>query len=98
MKRTQSSDDNQPDIVKRYRAHGAEVDVVSKWRPYDLVVSVAGQTSLVEIKNPEQPPSKRKLSDNERDFHEKWKAPIPIILTIDDVDAHVAAMRKRALQ
>lgn len=97
MRRTQRSDGNQPAIVKRYRAHGVSVDVVSKWCHYDLVVAVMGVVELVEVKDPVQPPSGRRLTDNERDFHEKWPAPIPIILTIDDVDAHVMAMRKRAM-
>ena len=98
MRRTQRSDGNQTDIVKRYRAHGASVDVVSQWRPYDLIVAVMTIVDLVEVKDPAQPPSGRKLTDNERDFHEKWPSPIKIILTIDDVDAHVMAMRKRAMQ
>lgn len=98
MKRTQRSDGNQPAIVKRYRAHGAKVLVVSKWLPVDLLVSVPGLSELKEVKDPLQPPSKRKLTPNEQKFHDEWPVKIPIIETIDDVDSDVAAMRKRALQ
>ncbi len=38
----------------------------------DLVIAKHGKLSLVEVKNPKQPPSKRKLKPNQSDLHQKF--------------------------
>jgi hypothetical protein len=51
----------------------------------DLVCGFKGQNFLFEVKDPAQPPSKRKLTPDEEVFHAKWTGSIHIVETIDDV-------------
>ena len=51
----------------------------------DVVLGYKGKTHLVEIKDPNKPPSARKLTDDERKFHDSWTGSIGIAETIDDV-------------
>jgi hypothetical protein len=55
----------------------------------DIVVGYAGANALVEIKDPEQPPSKRRLTEDEQKWHEEWKGTAKIIETFEDVAAHL---------
>jgi len=40
---------------------------------------------LLEIKDPSQPPSKRKLTPDEVKFHESWNGQVSVVETIEDV-------------
>lgn len=51
----------------------------------DVVVGFRGRTYLFEIKDPSQPPSKRRLTPDEQKFHQEWTGHIAVIETIDDV-------------
>lgn len=96
MRKSQRADGNQDEIIARYEAHGATVEVVSHFKSWDLNVGVAKVTDMVEVKDPSQPKAGQKLTPNEQKLHDSWAgAPIRIVKTIDDVDAHVADMRKR---
>ncbi|MBX9609710.1 MAG: hypothetical protein K2Y51_26105 [Gammaproteobacteria bacterium] len=94
--RTHRSDGNQDEIIARYQANLASVIVVSRFASWDLVVGAGGVTDLVEVKDPRQPKSNRKLTPKEDDLHQTWKgSKIVIVETFDDVDRHVASMRER---
>ena len=96
MRKSQRPDGNQDDIIARYKAHGATVEVVSHFKSWDLNVGVAKVTDMVEVKDPSQRKADQKLTKNEQNLHDSWAgSPIRIVRTIDDVDAHVADMRKR---
>lgn len=80
-------DKNQPAIVKVFRELGATVAPThnaGKGFP-DLVVGFKGVNYLVEIKDPNQPPSKRRLTPVQIEFHGKWGGQICIVQTRDDV-------------
>jgi hypothetical protein len=69
-------DANQANIVKYLRAAGIRVQhlhEVGNGCP-DIMCSRNGSTQnwLFEIKDPDQPPSKQKLTPKEQSFHENW--------------------------
>lgn len=81
--RQKKIDANQTKIVetlrkKRYSV--AHTHMVGDGFP-DIIVGVAGHNFLFEIKNPEQPPSKRRLTKDEERFHKEWKGDVFVIET-----------------
>ncbi len=59
-------DANQSKIVKALRDKGATVLITSQLKnAFDILVGYNGQLHIVEIKDSEQPPSKRKLTKGE---------------------------------
>lgn len=80
-------DANQNQIVKLFRDLGASVHVLShvgQGFP-DIAVGVAGRTFLFEIKDGKKPPSARRLTADEKKFHEEWRGHVGIITSVDDV-------------
>ncbi len=51
----------------------------------DLLVGYQNKNYFLEVKDPSQPPSKRKLTEDEQKFHANWKGQISIVETIEDV-------------
>jgi len=81
------ADDNQPEIVKTFRSLGwkvAHTHTVGKGFP-DIVCSKSGTTILVEIKDGNKPPSARKLTPDESEFHSTWQGALHIVESVDDV-------------
>lgn len=80
-------DSNQGEIVKVFRQLGASVAITStlgKGFP-DLVVGLRGCFNLlVELKDGSKPPSARKLSEAEQEFHQNWKGQIAIVSTMEE--------------
>lgn len=85
--RVRKADKNQPDLVKQIRKLGISVAHTHTVGDgfVDAVLGYKGVNYLVEIKDPSQPPSKRKLTPDEIKFHESWRGQVAIIETIDDV-------------
>lgn len=86
MRRTHKVDSNQPEIVADLRKIGASVHstaMVGNGFP-DIVVGMFGQNWLFEIKDPEKPPSARKLTEKEKDFHDLWMGQVHEIMTTED--------------
>jgi hypothetical protein len=86
--RVRKVDNNQKKLVEQMRAiPGVMVrhtHTVGCGFP-DIVVGYKGQNYLFEIKDPTKPPSGRKLTLEERWFHDDWTGQITTIQTIDDV-------------
>lgn len=79
-------DANQPEIVKALRGVGASVlhlHTVGKGCP-DILIGFRGQNIAAEIKDGSKPPSKRKLTPDEQEWHEAWRGQVAIIETVDD--------------
>lgn len=79
-------DANQPEIVARLREVGASVTPtheIGRGFP-DLAVGFRGITYLVEVKDGSKPPSKRRLTPDEQEWHETWRGQVAIIETVDD--------------
>lgn len=87
MRRNAKVDKNQPFIVSAFRKLGYSVlhlHMVGRGCP-DIAVGKAGKNYLIEIKDGEEVPSKRKLTPQEQEFHNDWKGQIAIIESLDDV-------------
>lgn len=92
------ADKNQPEIVAEYRRLGASaqhVHMVGKGF-VDIVVGYRGFNELVEIKDPKQPMSKRKLNKEEQKWHDNWSGTARVIETKEDVLAHILELRNEA--
>lgn len=74
-------DRNQVEIVKLLRKLGVTVRVTSQVGQGfpDLVISYAGRTYLVELKDGEKPPSLQRLTECEEKFHQSWQDKVYII-------------------
>ena len=91
MRRAAKVDANQAHIVAALRAIGATVQsiaAVGKGAP-DLLVGYGGQNYLLEIKDPAQPPSGRRLTDHERAWHSTWRGSVRVIETAEQAIAYV---------
>ena len=86
FRRAARTDSNQTKIVAAFRQAGASVKLVHTVKGFvDAVVGINGRNLLVEIKDGSKPPSARKLTDDELEFHLFWKGTIHIVESVDDV-------------
>ena len=93
-RRAAKVDDNQADVVTMFRSLGLSValthaagegfpDLVVGGMPRDM--GALPTNVLVEVKDGSKPPSARKLTPAQYDFHGEWRGAIEIVETIDDV-------------
>ena len=88
MRRDAKVDANQADIVAALRSIGCTVQTlhtVGKGCP-DLLVGFKGQTLLMEVKDGRRPPSDRKLTPDQREWHAAW-AGAPVFIVTDVTQA-----------
>ena len=86
MSRKKRVDINQNAIAQCLKAAGLSVaytHMVGQGFP-DIIVGYKGLNFLFEIKNPEQSPSKRKLTEDEETFHKSWRGNVHIIEYAED--------------
>lgn len=79
-------DANQSTIVKELRELGATVQSLAdlgKGVP-DILVGFRGRNFLFEIKDWKQPPSKRRLTPDEKQWHLAWGGNVTTIETTND--------------
>jgi Holliday junction resolvase len=84
MRRAAKIDANQPEIVKALGAAGCSVwslAAVGQGFP-DLIVGRQGRNYLLEVKDGSLAPSKRKLTQDERDFHAAWRGHVVTVNTV----------------
>jgi hypothetical protein len=85
MRRAAKVDANQAEIVKKIRSIGASVHSVAQLKGFcDIVVGFRGKNFLFEIKDENQPPSKRKLTEMEAKFQLSWQGQIDTIINFDE--------------
>lgn len=87
MKKYGRRDLNQQDIVFNLRkVPGVTVeDLASQGGGCpDIIVGYHDLNYLIELKNPDQPPNKRKLTPDEKKWHAKWAGQVDIALTFED--------------
>ena len=88
MPRTNARKDaNHDDIVRFLRDAGATVQTlhqVGKGCP-DVLVGWRGANLLLEIKDGSKPPSKRQLTPDEGEWHDRWRGQVAIVKSEDDV-------------
>ena len=85
---TKRKDSNQRDLVKYAQAVGFSVlETHNLGNGLDLLVGIFGIDQRVEVKDGAKPPSRRLLTDGERDVFRLWKGRPPIIWESEkDVD------------
>lgn len=89
MHRAAKVDANQTDITAALRQMGASVQhlhTVGAGCP-DLLVGFRGVNLLVEVKDGEKVPSKRKLTPDEQEWHEQWRGQVSIVESVEDAVA-----------
>ena len=92
MRRAARTDENQEQIVKALRAVGASVQslaAVGHGVP-DLLVGYEGKNILIEIKDGNKTPSKRKLTDDQVKWHDNWNG--GAVAVVESVDAAWVAL------
>lgn len=85
-------DANQAIIIAAFRRLGCTVQplhTVGKGCP-DALVGYRGRSYAVEIKDGDKPPSARKLTPAEQQWHDDWRGHVCIVTSLDDVEACVA--------
>ena len=85
MRKAATIDANQKQIVGALRQAGCSVQslaTVGKGCP-DLIVGRDGRNFLIEVKDGAKVPSARKLSDDEKRWHEGWQGQVAIVEDVD---------------
>lgn len=86
-------DRNHPEIVRAFRELNCSVldlGQIGGGCP-DLLVGVRGRNLLVEVKDGEAIPSKRKLTPDQEEFFATWRGSKVVVETVDDVVTMVRA-------
>jgi Holliday junction resolvase len=80
MRRANRIDANQNDIVDALREAGAVVRIISQGDGIpDLLVGYNGFTILMEVKDGDKVPSKRKLTEAEQKFFDEWEGGLLVV-------------------
>lgn len=85
--RARKIDSNQPRIVEQLRALHVSVRVLSmvgEGFP-DLELGFRRQNFLIELKDPAQPPSKRRLTEDEQEFFDTWHGQVNKCETLEEI-------------
>jgi len=91
MRRAARTDANHAEIRDALRGVGASVfdtHFVGRGFP-DIVVGFRGGNYLLEIKDGNKPPSRQKLTPDEREWHSLWNGSV---IVVNSVDAALAAI------
>lgn len=83
MRRAAKVDRNQAEIVAALRKAGATVQslaAVGDGVP-DLLVGIRGVTLLVEVKDGNRPPSERRLTPDQLEWHGAWRGGALCVVT-----------------
>ena len=91
-------DNNQSEIVAALREAGAQVQslaAVGKGVP-DLLVGYRGLNILREVKDERQPPSKRRLTPDESNWHIMWGGQVAVCNSPDEALDLLLAMTCKA--
>jgi hypothetical protein len=84
MRRASKVDANQAAIVSALRQVGCSVlplHAVGQGCP-DLLVARLGDMILLEVKDGDKPPSARKLTPDQVDFHASWRGRIAVVCNV----------------
>ena len=81
-------DDNQTNIVQKFKGAGYSVAITSNLGNGfpDIVVGKCGINLLIEIKDGDKPPSRRKLTEDELRWHTAWRGTVLIVENEQDVE------------
>lgn len=94
MRRYPNLDANQPSIVEALRQAGASVTSlasVGNGCP-DLLIGIRKVTTVFEVKDGAKPPSKRKLTEAEQDWHNAYRGSVYIVESVEQALAVLATL------
>lgn len=96
MRYAAKADDNQPALVKHWRALGGSWFSTHRLPgELDGVAGACGTDVRVEIKDGNKPPSRQRLTEAERRTMSTWSGRPPVIWrTLDDVEATYLELRQ----
>ena len=85
MRRNGRTDANQDRIVTALRDGGASVCITSNLGngAPDIIAGYRGANFLLEVKDGDQPPSRRKLTPDEVTFHDNWRGQIAVVENVE---------------
>ncbi len=88
------TDDNQNEIVQALRDVGASVAITSALGSGfpDIVAGYRGINYLIEIKDGSKPPSRRRLTPDEQEFHDLWRGAVIVVKDVDEALKAVGAI------
>lgn len=80
-------DENQAEIHARLREMGCSVQPISAVGDGcpDSLIGYRGFNFVLEIKNPKMKPSKRRLNEKQKKWHEGWKGQVAKVETLNDI-------------
>lgn len=83
MRRAARIDANQPTIVAALRRAGVRVRITSQFGDGfpDLVACYRGRLMMLEVKDGAKPPSERRLTPAEAEFHRDWPEHTAVVET-----------------
>lgn len=85
MRRIARIDTNHTKLVKQLRQCGYSVLNTHQLKNcFDILVGHNGKNYAFEIKDPDKPPSSRKLTEGEQKFFDTWKGNVNVIHTLDE--------------
>lgn len=94
MRRSARTDANHAAVVKRLRAIGASVEDLSAVGGgcHDLAVGYHGRNIFLEVKDGTKPPSARKLTPDQLDWHARWRGQVTVVESADEAERVVFAL------
>jgi len=91
MRRAAQRDANEPGIIDKARKLGASVQPLNDADIPDLLIGFRGRNFLVELKDGDKVPSKRKLRPGQKRWHERWRGQVAKCETWEEVLAVLTA-------
>lgn len=91
MRRASKVDDNQREIVSALRLAGVSVQLlhaVGGGCP-DLLCGYRGKCYTLEVKDGAKPPSKRRLTPDQVEWHESWRGQVAVVHSVSEAFAAV---------
>ena len=86
MRRASKIDENHREICRALFESGCSVQTlagVGSGVP-DIMVGKAGVNYLLEIKDGNKPPSKRRLTDAQIEWHDSWRGQVTVVKDVDE--------------
>jgi len=77
-----ATDANQQEIIDALKKIGCSVLVIGT--PVDLLVGRNARNFLLEVKDPNKPPSQRKKTPAQERFFKNWRGQVRIVETAED--------------
>ena len=97
MIRAARKDANHKEIADVFLDHGASVGDLSQVKKLcDIAVGFRGICELVEIKDGSKPPSGQRLTEGEKQFHDRWRGKVHIITNTDEAKDLLLLMEQKS--